>query len=82
MIKVTLDTNVYISALFWKGAPHVIFENMLNGEIMNSVSPNILQEIEQTLLGKFEAPHDKIADFLESIVYGSNVVYPSCVLMW
>ena len=47
MIKVVLDTNVYISALFWKGAPYQIFKKILTGDILNFTSPEILKEIKE-----------------------------------
>ena len=31
--KVTLDTNILISALGWEGKPRQVFEKVLDGEI-------------------------------------------------
>ncbi|MBU4299346.1 putative toxin-antitoxin system toxin component, PIN family, partial [Patescibacteria group bacterium] len=49
MIKVVLDTNVFISALFWKGVPHQIFKEVLQGTVLNFTSPQILQELREKL---------------------------------
>ena len=31
--KVTLDTNILVSALGWKGNPHRLLERVINGEL-------------------------------------------------
>ena len=76
MIKVVLDTNVFISSLFWKGAPYQIFKRILEGAILNFVSPQILAEIKERLLDKFKLPPEKVKEFLEIIVFNSQIVYP------
>ena len=76
MIKVVLDTNVFISALFWKGAPYQIFKRILEGAILNFVSPQILEELKERLLDKFKLPPEKVKEFLEIIVFSSQIVYP------
>ena len=45
MIKAVLDTNVVISALFWKGTPHTIVEKILKGSFISVTSYEILKEI-------------------------------------
>jgi len=76
MIKVVLDTNVFISALFWKGAPYEILKKVLEGAILNSISPQILKEIKEKLLYKFKLPPEKVREFLEIIIFNSQIVYP------
>jgi len=76
MIKVVLDTNVFISALFWKGAPYQIFKRILEGAILNFISPKILEELKSRLLEKFKLPPEKVKEFLEIIVFNSQIVYP------
>jgi len=76
MIKVVLDTNVFISALFWKGAPYQIFKRILEGAILNFISPQILEELKERLLKKFKLPPEKVKEFLEIIVFNSQIVYP------
>ncbi len=76
MIKVVLDNNVFISALFWKGAPYQIFRKILEGAILNSVSPQILKELKERLLEKFKLPPEKVKEFLEIIIFNSQIVYP------
>ena len=59
MIRVVLDTNVFISALFWKGAPYQVFKRILEGVILNFISPQILEELKERLLYKFKLPSEK-----------------------
>ncbi len=76
MIRVVLDTNVFISALFWKGAPYQIFRKILEGAILNFVSPQILKELKERLLYKFKLPPEKVKEYLEAIVFNSKITYP------
>ena len=43
-MKVVLDTNVVISGIFWKGAPHHILKAWAEGRFELVVSKNILDE--------------------------------------
>ena len=43
--KVLLDSNIFISALGWKGKPRVIFEKCLHGELELVTSANQLDEL-------------------------------------
>lgn len=76
MIKIVLDSNVFISALFWKGAPYQIFKEVLKGAILNFTSPEILEEIKKKLLDKFQLPPEKVKEFLEIIIFNSQIVHP------
>lgn len=60
MIKVVLDTNVFISALFWKGAPYQIFQKIITGAILNFISPQISEELREKLLDNEEYKGIKI----------------------
>ena len=80
MTKAVLDINVFISALFWKGAPHQIFKRMLKGEFLNFTSPQILEELKKKLLDKFRLPPERVKEFLEIIIFASQIVYPESKL--
>jgi len=47
--KVTLDTNILISALGWKGNPHKILKQIVNGEIDLFISYEQLDELSRVL---------------------------------
>ncbi len=76
MTKVVLDINIFISALFWKGIPHQIFIKILKREILNFTSPQILEELKEKLLDKFKLPPEKVKEFLEIIIFSSQIVQP------
>jgi uncharacterized protein len=43
--KVVLDSNIFISALGWKGKSKVIFEKCLHGELELVISADQLKEL-------------------------------------
>jgi putative PIN family toxin of toxin-antitoxin system len=59
MIKVVADTNIYISALFWRGNPYKFIHLCFEGKARLVISRQIIDELERILLtdGKFEMPN-------------------------
>ena len=53
MIKVVLDTNILISALFWRGKPYEILKNGIEGKYILIASVEILEELIDRLRNKF-----------------------------
>ena len=49
MIAVVLDTNTLVSGLGWPGAPSVLVDAVLAGELVLLSSPPLLDELEQVL---------------------------------
>jgi putative PIN family toxin of toxin-antitoxin system len=47
--KVTLDTNILISALGWKGNPHKILQKVIDGEIELFISYDQFDELSRVL---------------------------------
>ena len=47
--KVTLDTNILVSGLGWKGNPHKILEKVIRGEIQLFTSREIYEELSRVL---------------------------------
>ena len=43
--KVVLDTNIFISALGWKGKPRQIFQKCINDELELVTSPQQISEL-------------------------------------
>jgi len=48
-LRVVLDTNIYISSVFWLGRPHQIVELAIDRKIQVFISPQILKELERVL---------------------------------
>lgn len=47
--KAVIDTNVFVSGVFWKGPPHRILQAWKRGEFTWVVSPPILKEYRRVL---------------------------------
>ncbi|MDI6903512.1 MAG: putative toxin-antitoxin system toxin component, PIN family [Methanocellales archaeon] len=68
-MKIVLDTNVLISATFWKGNESKIIKKAENGEIQIFTSFGILDEFEDVLLrDKFELKIDEMGKTVEEII--------------
>ncbi len=52
MLKIVLDTNIYISGIFWEGLPRIILDLACDGKIEVFVSPAIFKELHNVLTGK------------------------------
>ena len=67
MLRVVVDTNVYISAIFWGGKPRHIIDLGRDGKIQIFTSEDIEQEILDKLMTKFGLNSDDtgrvMADF-------------------
>ena len=67
MLRVVVDTNVYISAIFWGGKPRHVIDLGRDGEIQIFTSEDIEQEILDKLMTKFGMNSDDagrvMADF-------------------
>ncbi len=53
-LKVVVDTNVLVSALLFGGGPRAIFELALDEQIQGIASPQLLAELSDVLLKKFD----------------------------
>jgi len=67
MLRVVVDTNVYISAIFWGGKPRHVIDLGRDGKIQIFTSEDIEQEILVKLMTKFGLNSDDadmvMADF-------------------
>jgi len=64
-IKVFLDSNVFISALYSeKGAPGIIMDSYISGQIDILISQKVLNEIIIVLKNKFPSVLDMLQKFL------------------
>ena len=74
-----MDTNVFISAFFWKGNPNAILKKCCLGELQLLTSEDILEEVEYILARekKFELTHEEIADYVKLIRKSSELIHPT-----
>jgi len=78
-LRIVIDTNVLISAIFWPGKPKQLLNAVRRGEIIFISSESLLEELKGVLISLVkpfrlgEAEADLIIGHLKEI---SNVVHP------
>jgi len=75
--RVTLDSNVYISALVFGGKPKRLLDLAAEGVIISSVSRPILEEVKRVLLTKFLWSDDRVQEALSTIHAITEYVSPT-----
>lgn len=53
-LVVVLDTNIYLSGIFWRGLPHRVLEMARKREYLLFATEEILEEIEKKMVEKLE----------------------------
>jgi|SRR3989338_7701415 len=76
-LSVVLDTNIYVSSVFWLGKPHQIVELAIDRKIQVFTSPQILEELERVLKRDFLEDHDFIESQIALILEYSKIVKPA-----
>ena len=68
MLRILLDTNVYISAILFKGKPRQILQELVDERVTAFTSNEILKELEDTLSKpKFKLTNDFVQIVLTEI---------------
>jgi len=65
--RVTLDSNIYISALVFGGKPMRLLEMATEGAIRVGISDAIIAEVQRVLLTKFGWSLERVAAAVETI---------------
>ena len=80
-MKVIIDTNVFISGVFFSGAPYKILEAWRDGKVQFVVSREILQEYQRVLetLGE-EFPGVDVSGILELLTVKSELIAAPALL--
>jgi putative PIN family toxin of toxin-antitoxin system len=76
MLRVTADTNIYISALNFGGKPLAILDAAQHGEIELAISEPIMAEMIRILRNKFQWPEADLAEIGEQILAYTLFVEP------
>lgn len=77
MTRAVLDTNVYVSSIFWKGSPHRTVLLALRGAFEALTSPEILTELRVVLKRDFDQPDDLIRRQIDLILAYASLVIPT-----
>ena len=75
-IKVVLDTNIFISSIFWTGNPHTIVGLALDKKIVVYTSPAILTELEKVLHRDFKEDQEFVERQIALILEYAEIVRP------
>lgn len=79
-IRVVLDTNVIISAVFWRGSPYKVTRKILRGELTLVTSTAILEEVIDRLQNKFNLPAEETEKLRAILLTHSLLVEPTTKL--
>ena len=76
-MKVVLDTNIFISGIFWKGSSNKVILNLREGKVTLVTSLKIISEIIKVLKDfKIRLLDDMIKEWVDLIVRNSIIVEP------
>lgn len=76
VIKVCLDSNIFISALLFDGKPEKILFMASGKEVKITVSPAIIEEVKKNLVKKFHRPEIEVRELVKVITSISQIVVP------
>jgi len=76
MLKVCIDTNVWISGVLFKGPPATIVAAALNKKFNLILSKVILEEIERNLVGKFGLSKANTRKLIHRILESADLFEP------
>jgi len=74
LLRVVLDSNVYISALLFAGIPYKILNLAIKGKIKLIISREIIEETVKVLRNKFYWPEHNIDKFIRRISHICEIV--------
>jgi uncharacterized protein len=80
MLRIVFDSNVYISALLFKGIPGKILEIAQNDKIVPIVSDEIIAETVRILEEKFRWPRHNIDKFKRRLLDTAENIKPEIKL--
>lgn len=73
---VVLDTNIYVSSVFWRGNPYQIVQKALNNEIIVFISGKIIEELKRALKRDFGLSQSQINEVVDAVTMFANHVEP------
>ncbi|MGD8240835.1 MAG: putative toxin-antitoxin system toxin component, PIN family [Armatimonadota bacterium] len=73
-MRVVIDTNVLISALFWGGAPRRVVDLAASGPFQAVTSPEMLAQLEGVLAEDFDVPQDRLDSILRDVLSYAELV--------
>ncbi len=77
MIKICLDSNIFISALLFDGKPEEILFMASSGDIEIIISLAIIEEVKRNLINKFHRSDYETKKLISSIASISKLIVPN-----
>jgi putative PIN family toxin of toxin-antitoxin system len=77
MIRVVPDTNILISSVFWEGHPYEVIRRGILGEYQLVLSADILDELVDKLIHKFQFPEEQLQVFIDILLLYCEVIEPT-----
>src|SRR3989344_5670817 len=74
MIRVVLDSNIFISSIFWSGSPYEVFKRGILGNYKIVISSEILNEVVDKLRYKFKFPEENILNLVDILLTHSEMI--------
>ena len=76
-MKVVFDTNVVVSASFWRGAPFACLAAWAQGRCAAAVSPGLLAEYHETVAElRLDHPGRKCVEWVAALTEAAELVFP------
>jgi len=73
---VVLDTNIFISSIFWEGSSYRIVRKAIAREIIVFISDEIVNEIRRVLARGFSLAKQEIKSIIDSVAYFTHLIKP------
>lgn len=76
-MKVVLDTNIFVSGVFFGGPPYKIFEAWRDGKIQLLLSPAILEEYQRVMRElAVQFPEIEVEALIDFMIVHSEIILP------
>jgi len=79
-VKVTADTNIYISALYFRGKPLSLLHMAIDQDLRIAISPPILEETLRVMRDKFRATAKDIYEAEVLLLNCAELYHPTTTL--
>ena len=75
-MRAVVDTNVFISGLFWGGRPRRVMDLAAAGRFHALTSAELLLELEDVLTEDFEVPQERVDLVLRDVLSYAEMIVP------
>jgi len=81
-MKVVVDTNVFVSGIFFSGPPYIILQAWRNGRVQLVISPLILSEYREVAIRLADRyPHVDILPIIDLVMVNADIIQAEAFAM-